>query len=667
MAKTTPATRDRQSGKSRRDTHAEQALRASEARFAAAFDSSPIPMAITTVAEGRYIAVNEAFERQVGYTRAEVYGRTSMEIAVWPSLKDRIAMITALLEQKTLRNRETRFRTKSGNLITTLYSASIIELDGQQCVLAAIEDITPQRQAEEALRESEAKFRLLAETAPCGIFIYRMDGSFCYVNPEVEVCTGYSAQELSSMSVWDLVHPEYRDLVRARGEARWRGENVPSRYEFKIITRDGQARWIDYVATRTEFGGETAVLGTTFDITANKRHEKQAKEHTAFLQTLVENSPFGILVGGPDHRVRFSNRAFQRMFLYSEDEVVGKDPDDLVGLPETAEAAKMSRKVLSGQSVHATTVRRRKDGSRIDVEVHAIPLLSGDTFVGCFGIYQDITERVESEAKLRALRGRLSRVQDEERAHIARELHDNTGQRLALLSLHLAELTRSARPSAPSLIEQLNAAKQLVDEISIDIHGLSRRLHPSQLNYIGLTRALSNLGLEFAQRSALEIEFDHDEIPDDLPADVTLCIYRVAQEAIRNAEKHSGASRVRVTLAAGSTSIRLCVSDSGRGFAPGSIEGSPGLGLVSMAERVRSMGGTLSIQSEVDRGTRIEVSIPIPQDVKMPARDATSANPPVAFVPRASKVHQAAMPEALDQPRTRANATKSRQRRSAFD
>ena len=191
---------------------ANRALRASEDRFSTAFHSSPIAMAITTMLEGRYIEVNEAFERQLGYGRSEILGRTSLELKFWPSPADRAAMIATLQRQKTVRDQNARFRTKSGSLITTLYSAGLITLEGQPCVLAAIADITAQKQAEDALRESESKYRLLAETVQSGIFIYRQDGAFCYVNPRVEAFTGYSSRELLSMSVWDLVHPDSREL-----------------------------------------------------------------------------------------------------------------------------------------------------------------------------------------------------------------------------------------------------------------------------------------------------------------------------------------------------------------------------------------------------------------------------------------------------------------------
>ena len=185
-------------------------LRASEERFQTAFYASPMAMAITTLAEGRYVDVNEAFERQMGYGRTELIGRTTLELNVWPSPADRAAMISRLQRERTLRDQNTQFRTKSGRLITTLYTVALISLAGQPCVLAAIEDITAQKQAEDALRASESKFRWLAEATLCGIFMYRRDGTFCYFNPQVEAFTGYSSQELRSKTVWDLIHPDSR-------------------------------------------------------------------------------------------------------------------------------------------------------------------------------------------------------------------------------------------------------------------------------------------------------------------------------------------------------------------------------------------------------------------------------------------------------------------------
>jgi two-component system NarL family sensor kinase len=590
----------------------EQALKASEGRFAVAFDSSPIAMAITTLDEGRYVEVNEAFVRQMGYARDEVCGRTSLELSVWPTRAERDAMIAALLSHKTVRDQNQQFRTKSGSVITTRYSAGLITLDGARCVLAAIADVTAQKQAEDALRESEAKFRMLAETTQAGIFIYREDDRFCYFNPQVAGFLGYSTEELLGMSVGSLVDPDQRDQIRERILARRRGEPVSDRYQFKVRTKSGETRWLDVAAQLIEYQGRPAIMGTGFDITESKRSEQQAKEYTELLQTLIANSPYAILMGGREHRIRYCNSAFQHIFQYTQEETVGRDPDDLVGLPESAEAADISARVLRGEVVHATSVRRRKDGSRVDVEFHAVPLISNDEFVGCFGIYQDITGRIQSEAKLRSLRDRLTRVQDDERAHTARELHDDIGQRLALLAIQLEQLLKEARDIAPSLRAALVSSRRLAEEICADAHRISHRLHPTQVALLGLTTALTRLCEAFTKQTSVEVDFTHDDI-SELPLEVSTCLYRIAQEAIQNATRHSQSQTIDVTLSADADVVRLCVSDAGCGFDQTSGGYAAGLGLVSMAERAGSVGGQFSVRSAVNAGTRLEVSIPLPR------------------------------------------------------
>jgi PAS domain S-box-containing protein len=585
-------------------------LKASEDRFAMAFYSSPIAMAITTLGEGRYVDVNEAFERQMGYPRAEICGRTSIELDVWPTPDDRNVMIAALRLNKSVRDQNAEFRTRSGQLISTLYSAGLITLDGTPCVLAAIADITAQRRAEEALRQSESMFRMVAETMQAGIFICRKDGTLCYFNPPLERFSGYSADELRGMKVWDMVHPDSRELVMNRAMSRLSGTSVPDRYQFLMRTKNDEARWLDLAAQVIEYEGEPAIMGTGFDITDGKRSEQQAKEHAGLLQTLIANSPYGIMMGGKDHRILFCNSAFQRMFQYSEDEVIGSDPDELIGVRDNPEAVDFSRRVLGGEVIHAAGVRRRKDNSPVDVEFHAVPLMADGQFVGCFGIYQDISERIASEKKLRALRSRLTRVQDEERAHFARELHDDIGQRLVLLTIQLTQLQNEARNVAPSLGKDLDSSRRLAEELCADAQRISHRLHPTQPALLGLTKALSNLCEAFARQTGLRIDFVHDgEIPR-LPAEVETCLYRVGQEAIHNATKHSQCQRIDMELSVTSGSIRLCVADAGQGFDPGATEHNSGLGLVSMAERARSVGGQLTLHSAINQGTRIEVLVP---------------------------------------------------------
>jgi signal transduction histidine kinase len=161
------------------------------------------------------------------------------------------------------------------------------------------------------------------------------------------------------------------------------------------------------------------------------------------------------------------------------------------------------------------------------------------------------------------------------------------------------------------MCEALDTSIRLVDEIAADLHRLARRLHPAQLEYIGLTKALANLCNEYARQSGMATEFASADVPKTLPLEVSICLYRVAQEAIRNAVKHSGAAGVQVDLRANGHTIRLSVQDAGKGFVEGAMAGGPGLGLVSMAERIDSIGGTWSVVSNVGHGTRIEASVPL--------------------------------------------------------
>jgi signal transduction histidine kinase len=179
-----------------------------------------------------------------------------------------------------------------------------------------------------------------------------------------------------------------------------------------------------------------------------------------------------------------------------------------------------------------------------------------------------------------------------------------------VLACQLAEVQKTSRLRVPSLADQLQASSKLLEEICADTHRLSHRLHPSQVALVGLTKALATYCADFGRQNGIQVDFKHEKVPD-LPSTITTCLYRVAQEALKNAEKHSGAHRVHVELAATSDAVSLCVSDSGRGFSSAETESGPGLGLMSMAERVRSVGGELSIQSDINRGTRVEASVPL--------------------------------------------------------
>ncbi len=589
---------------------AEQALRHSEAKFATAFRASPHAMTITSLRDGRFIDVNASFERQSGYSREEVLGKTLLEIGMWVDSADLAAIMADSLKRKKVEGRKVRLRTKSGRIVHALYSVEVIDIDGEPCALVAGEDITERLQIELALRESEGKFRLVAETVTSAIWLLQ-DNRFVYFNREFERITGYSREELFSMNPWDLVDPECRAEDIARVEARLAGEPVPSRCQLTIITKGGEKRWLDFSGALTEFNGKPALLASALDVTAARRAEQELQEHAMYMDALISNVPLGIVIKDENQLVRFCNPAFEQMFQYTQAEIQGKNLDDVIAPHNKEEAVQLSHAVLDGGVVHTTARRERKDGSLLDVELHGVKVFSGKSFVGAFAIYQDITERRRSEEKLLALRNRLARAQEEERARIARDLHDDAGQRLALLSIDLEQLKQASMKLKSSLTQQLEALVKAAGEITSDVHNVSRRLHPSQVELLGLASALSNFCRDFAARNGMEIVFVDAGPNQRPPQDAALCLFRVAQEAVRNAQKHSGTRRALVQLDETSGSMRLRVSDQGEGFDPDAADFAQGLGLLSMQERLHSLGGELFIHSRPGGGTCIEACIPL--------------------------------------------------------
>jgi PAS domain S-box-containing protein len=226
------------------------------------------------------------------------------------------------------------------------------------------------------------------------------------------------------------------------------------------------------------------------------------------------------------------------------------------------------------------------------------------------GFMIDISERQRVEEALKDLGARLIAAQEDERKRVARELHDDLNQRMAVLSIELGQLSYELR-SAPEVAKQIQLLQSHAQEISTDIHRLSYQLHPSKLDHLGLATALKSLCDELSRRGRPAVSFYERGVQLSISKDTTLCLYRIAQEALRNCVKHSGASSARVVLTKRENGIVLTVADDGRGFETESEAMEKGLGFISMKERLRNVGGRISIYSRPQAGTRIEVWVPV--------------------------------------------------------
>ena len=224
---------------------------------------------------------------------------------------------------------------------------------------------------------------------------------------------------------------------------------------------------------------------------------------------------------------------------------------------------------------------------------------------------EDITRRKQMEEALSGMSRKLIEAQEQERTRIARELHDDINQRLALLAIETDRAIQNPPDRVEDMTRQLSTIWEHIVAVSSQVQSISHQLHSSQLEYLGVVAAMKSFCHEFATRQKVEIDFTHDEIPAAVSHDVSLCLFRVVQEALHNGVKHSRTRHFEVRLGCSANQLNLTVSDRGCGFDLETAGSKGGLGLISMRERVRLVNGTIAIDSQPMDGTTIHVRVPL--------------------------------------------------------
>jgi PAS domain S-box-containing protein len=285
-------------------------------------------------------------------------------------------------------------------------------------------------------------------------------------------------------------------------------------------------------------------------------------------------------------------------------------PDDLRNVKDG-----MSQGLKDHQAFSREYRLRRYDGVYRWMFDVASPRVNGDgSFAGFIGSSIDTTDQKQAQQALEKVSGQLIEAQEKERSRIARDLHDDICQRLALLSIEIEQANRASSGLSTDTQKNLTEIRQHCAEIAGDVQSLSHQLHSSKLDYLGITAAIRGFCHEFSRQHDVKIDFTDTNVPGQLSKEVSLCLFRVAQEALHNAVKYSGVNQFTVELTATGREIQLVVSDSGTGFDVEAAKRNRGLGLVSMQERVHLVHGMFSVESEPWEGTRIVAVVPLAQE-----------------------------------------------------
>jgi len=596
---------------------AEEQLKKSEERFSKVFWRSPTALTLTSSKTQLYLDINEAYERLSGYTRAELIGKSPLDVGLRMDPSERSALRRKLFAEGFLRDVECELRTKDGRIIVGLTSAELVDIEGEVCVLGGIANITDRKKMSDQLQASQNRLAGIVASAMDAIIAVDDQQRIVLFNSAAEKMFRCSTAEAIGQPLARLIPERFRAAhaghVRRFGETGVTNRIMSSQDELWALRFNGEEFPIEASISQVEDAGKKLFTVIIRDATERRRAEEAAAESERRFRLIANTAPVLIWMSGPDKLCNYFNQPWLIFTGRRLEQELGNGwsegvhPDDLRKCLDTYTQYSDRRERFSMEYR-----LRRHDGEYRWVLDIGVPRFNGDgSFAGYVGCCMDISDMKEARATLAEFGGRLIRAGEQERARIARELHDDINQRLALLANGLQELAQAPPAGTDPQKQELQQLWRLTTEIATDIQHMSHQLHPSKLQYLGLASTLRDLCREFSQQYKLEIGCAVSGLPHNLDDNISLNLFRTVQESLRNVVKHSQARHVKVELTGQSGLVHLRVSDDGVGFNPDAARMNHGLGLVSMRERLRSVGGEFSIWSRPSLGTLVEGSVPV--------------------------------------------------------
>jgi two-component system, cell cycle sensor histidine kinase and response regulator CckA len=615
----------------------EKALAESAARYRLLFERNLAGVYRSTM-EGQLLECNDAFARIYGFESVEeALSHPASELYDIPG--ERAVFLERLESAGRLIGVETRGRRKDGTPLFLLETVSLVpgEAGALEILEGTVLDVTERRRSDQALRISEEKHRILFESSPLPMWVYD-EGTLAFLAVNEAACRGYgySREEFLSLTIEDIRPvqdvPQLKEHI-SRGLRDLNNSGI-----WRHLRKDGTLLEVEIVSHPLVFSDRPARMVLAIDVTQRRLTERRIQERTTYLNALVENSPVALLALDPLQRTQIANPAFVRLFGYSTEELVGRNPDELIAPddPELRnEAGNFTQQCLSGRPVHATTRRRRKDGRLLDVELHGVPLIESGRLIGVYAMYQDLTEQRELSEQLRQSQkmeavGRLA-------GGIA---HDFNNLLTVILGTSEMLLERAGKQDGTSEeLREIRAAGERAASLTRQLLAFSRKqvLRPEVLN---LSAVLKNaermlrrvIGEDIEMRSNLATALWSVRADPGQIEQVVLNLAVNARDAMpqggeltfetRNVHVDAALARAHPGMVTGDY-VEIAVSDTGVGmdeitrlrlfepfFTTKPVGKGTGLGLSTAYGVVKQSGGYIWAESEPGRGTCFRIHLP---------------------------------------------------------
>ena len=488
--------------------------------------------------------------------------------------------------------------------------------DANGLFIAFVRDVTERKRSDEILRGSEERFRLAMHNVAAGVYTLDLNGLVTYVNPAAETMFGWANAELVGRKMHDVTHYKHPDgspfpASECAGlQVLQKGVELREQ-EDTFIRKDGSFFPVVYSASPLKSEGNTVGIVVGFrDDTLRRAAERAVRESDERFRLMADAAPVMVWLAGLDGLCTHFNRQWLEFTGRPLEAELGNGwaegvhPDDYTRCLETYVQA-FDRRVPFTMEYRL----RRRDGAYRWVLDSGVPRFAsqGGAFAGYIGSAVDISDQKLATEALSNLSRNLIEAQEKERAWIARELHDDLAQRVVGLAMQLHGCAQ-VLPNGSNERVCVERTSGQATALARDIQAVSHRLHSSHLDHLGIAAAAAGLCRELSEQHHVEIDFSHSGVPEGLSKDIALCLFRVLQEALNNAIRHSGVRQFVVTLRGTPAEIRLEVIDAGRGFDPKAVVG-PGLGLISIRERLSLVNGEVFIESRPGGGATIRARV----------------------------------------------------------